>query len=267
MRYLNAPNTAFGEDRRSYKTGTNGVTSNQTVFNVSYDNGRVEAYLNGVRLYPGDDYTKSSSGIGTSITLASAIGANNVLEVVGYQGINSGNALVEDNFVVGTNSTGSGGSYGGSTTVFNVASSAGDTVSVWRNGVKLVPTTDYTVQVSANTVTIPTNQAAVAGDEITIQVVGLIVHANFYDKTYIDNTFNSLSSSKLELSNTVALDAETITYQKLLLGNTFTLGGNLTVNGNLVLGKIIADSTGQTLSGSGYTITGTGQITMNATLV
>ena len=58
MRYINAPNTAYGEDRRSYKTGTDGVTSSQTVFNVSYDNGRVEAYLNGVRLYPGDDFTK-----------------------------------------------------------------------------------------------------------------------------------------------------------------------------------------------------------------
>ena len=177
MRYLNAPNTAFGEDRRSYKTGTNGVTSNQTVFNVSYDNGMVEAYLNGVRLYPGDDYTKSSSGIGTSITLASAIGANNVLEVVGYQGINSGNALVEDNFVVGTSSTGSGGSYGGSTTVFNVASSAGDTVSVWRNGVKLVPTTDYTVQASASTVTLASPGASSA-DEITVQVVGGVIHNN-----------------------------------------------------------------------------------------
>lgn len=176
MKYLNARNTAYGEDRRSYKTGTNGVTSNQTVFNVSYDNGRVEAYLNGVRLYPGDDFTKSSSGIGTNITLASAIGANNVLEVVGYQGINSGNALVEDNFVVGTASTGSGGSYTNSTTVFPVASSAGDTVSVWRNGVKLVPTTDYTVQASASTVTLVS--AASSADEITVQVVGGVIHNN-----------------------------------------------------------------------------------------
>ena len=176
MKYLNARNTAFGEDRRSYKTGTNGVTSNQTVFNVSYDNGRVEAYLNGVRLYPGDDFTKASSGIGTSITLASAIGANNVLEVVGYQGINSGNALVEDNFVVGTASTGSGGSYTNSTTVFPVASSAGDTVSVWRNGVKLVPTTDYTVSVSAQTVTL--GSAASSADEVTVQVVGGVIHNN-----------------------------------------------------------------------------------------
>ena len=176
MRYVNARNTAFGEDRRSYKETDSGVSSTQRVFNVSYDNGRVEAYLNGVRLFPDEDYTKTSSGIGTSITLASDLGSNNVLEVVGYQGINSGNALVEDNFIVGSNSTGSGGSYGGSTTEFNVASSAGDTVSVWRNGIKLVPTTDYTVSVSAQTVTL--GSAASSADEITVQVVGGVIHNN-----------------------------------------------------------------------------------------
>lgn len=176
MRYLGAGNPAFGEDRRTYKVGVNGVTSSQTAFNVSYDGGRVEAYLNGVRLFPDDDYTKTSSGIGTLITLATAIGANNVLEVVGYQGINSGNALVEDNFIVGTNSTGSGGSYGGSTTEFSVASSAGDTVSVWRNGIKLVPTTDFTVQPATSKVTL--GSGATANDEITVQVVGGVIHNN-----------------------------------------------------------------------------------------
>mgnify|MGYP003137606768 CR=1 FL=1 len=84
-------------------------------------------------------------------------------------------------------------------------------------------------------------------------------------KDYVDN--NTGAANEIELSNAVTLSAETITYQKMYLGNTFTVGGNLTVNGDLVLGKIIANSTGQTLSGSGYTITGTGQITMNATLV
>ena len=176
MRYVNARNTAFGEDRRSYKETDSGVSSTQRVFNVSYDNGRVEAYLNGVRLFPDEDYTKTSSGIGTSITLASDLGSNNVLEVVGYQGINSGNALVEDNFIVGSNSTGSGGSYGGSTTEFNVASSAGDTVSVWRNGIKLVPTTDYTVQPATSKVTLLS--AASSADEITVQVVGGVIHNN-----------------------------------------------------------------------------------------
>jgi len=183
MRYVNARNTAYGEDRRTYKETDSGVSSTQRVFNVSYDNGRVEAYLNGVRLFPDEDYTKTSSGIGASITLASDLGSNNVLEVVGYQGINSGNALVEDNFIVGTDSTGSGGAYDGTSgtnsawdDTFPVASSQGDTVSVWRNGIKLVPTTDYTVNPSTSTVYLVS--PAVTGDEITVQVVGGVIHNN-----------------------------------------------------------------------------------------
>ena len=189
MRYVNARNTAYGEDRRTYKESDSGVSSTQRVFNVSYDNGRVEAYLNGVRLFPVDDYTKASSGIGTSITLASDLGSNNVLEIVGYQGINSGNALVEDNFVVGTGSTGSGGSYTNSTTVFPVASSVGDTVSVWRNGIKLVPTTDYTVQPATNKVTLASPGASSA-DEITVQVVGGVIHNNGLTVNSGSNSFS-----------------------------------------------------------------------------
>ena len=130
MRYLNATRTSFGEDRRVYKAGVGGVTNTQEIFDVSYDNGRVDVFLNGVRLVPDDDYTRTTSGIGTSIDLVSDIGANNVLEVVGYQGINSGNAVTEDRFIVGTNSTGSGGSYGGSTTVFPVSNNSGSLVSL-----------------------------------------------------------------------------------------------------------------------------------------
>ena len=158
MRYLNATRTSFGEDRRVYKAGVSGVTNTQEIFNVSYDNGRVDVFLNGVRLLPDDDYTRTTSGIGTNIDLVSAIGANNVLEVVGYQGINSGNAVTEDRFIVGTNSTGSGGAYGGSTTVFPVSNNSGSLVSLWRNGIKLVPTTDFVVSSSASTVTLQSAQ-------------------------------------------------------------------------------------------------------------
>ena len=83
-------------------------------------------------------------------------------------------------------------------------------------------------------------------------------------KDYVDN--NTGAANEIELSNAVTLSAQTTTYQKMYLGNTFTVGGNLTVNGNLVLGKIIADSTAQTLSGAGYSITGTGTLTIGATL-
>jgi hypothetical protein len=77
---------------------------------------------------------------------------------------------------VGTNSSGSGGSYTGSTTVFPVSSNSGDLVSVWRNGIKLVLTTDFTVNASASTVTL--GSAASSADEITVQVVGILNHAN-----------------------------------------------------------------------------------------
>tara|TARA_B100002019_G_scaffold131268_1_gene112781 strand:- start:7525 stop:8403 length:879 start_codon:yes stop_codon:yes gene_type:complete len=176
MRYLGAPNPAFGEDRRKYVAGSGGVATSQTVFNVSYDSGRVDVFLNGVRQFPDSDYTRTTSGVGVSITLASAIGANNVLELIGYQGINAGNNVAEDRFVVGTNSTGSGGSYTGSTTVFPVSSNSGDLVSVWRNGIKLVHTTDFTVNASASTVTL--GSASSSADEITVQVVGILNHAN-----------------------------------------------------------------------------------------
>ena len=83
-------------------------------------------------------------------------------------------------------------------------------------------------------------------------------------KDYVDNTPGT--TGEIELTDAVTLSAQTITYQKIYLGNTFTVGGNLTVNGDLVLGKIIADSTGQTLSGAGYSITGTGTLTIGATL-
>ena len=176
MRYLGAPNPAFGEDRRKYAETDTGVSATDTVFNVSYDSGRVDVFLNGVRLYPDTDYTRTTSGIGTSITLASQLGTGNLLELIGYQGINAGNNVAEDRFVVGTNSTGSGGSYTGSTTVFPVSSNSGDLVSVWRNGIKLVHTTDFTVNASASTVTL--GSASSSADEITVQVVGILNHVN-----------------------------------------------------------------------------------------
>ena len=181
MRYLNARVPAVGEDRKVYSTVDSSASAGQTIFNVSYDQGRVAVFLNGIRLVPVQDYTYTLSGIGSNITLASGIVANDYLELIGLQGINAGNAVTEDNFVVGTASTGSGGSYTNSTTVFPVSSSAGDLVSVWRNGIKLVPTTDFTVNATASTVTL--QSASNTADEITVHVVGILQHSNFVQTT------------------------------------------------------------------------------------
>ena len=288
MRYLGAPNPAFGEDRREYVAGSGGVTTSQTVFNVSYDSGRVDVYLNGVKQFPDSDYTRTTSGVGVNITLASAIGANNVLELIGYQGINAGNNVAEDRFVVGTNSSGSGGSYSGSTTVFPVSSNSGDLVSVWRNGIKLVLTTDFTVDASASTVTL--GSAASSADEITVQVVGILNHANVvpnqntHSGKYLTTDGTSASWAAID-----ALPSQTSNSGKYLTTNG-SAASWATLNLNSVSGAFTATDetivklqdglsmTQTTLSGthevpSGYQtvmagpITVSGTLTVNGTLV
>ena len=244
MRYVGAPSTSFGEDRRKYVVGSGGVSVGQTVFNVSYDEGKVDAYLNGVRLFPDTDFTKTASGVGSNITLTSGVASGDVLELQGLQGVHGGNGLVEDRFVVGTGSTGSGGSYTNSTTVFPSASNAGDTVSVWRNGVKLVHTTDYTVQPSASTVTL--GSAATTDDEICIQVVGIVASANFITTASLldEDNFSSNSATKPASQQSIKAYVDTADALKANVANTnmtgtatgvnLTLSGNLTVNGSTV---------------------------------
>ena len=80
------------------------------------------------------------------------------------------------------------------------------------------------------------------------------------------NDLASGTSSKIEDSATATSLSGTISVAKAFLGDSFTISENLTVNDHLVLGKVISDSTGQTLSGAGYSITGTGTLTIGATL-
>ena len=183
MRYVGGQ-VNLGEDRKLFQAGSGGVTNTQRAFNVAYENGQVEAYLNGVRLFPGEDYSYTVSGLGSIITLVSDIGANNVLEVVGFQGRHAGNAVTEYRYVVGVNS----GSYtNASTTEFPATVSAGSLVSVFRNVIKLVHTTDFVIDSGSSKVTL--QSAATSNDEITIQVTGPLAHADFVTKE--NGSFNS----------------------------------------------------------------------------
>ena len=58
----------------------------------------------------------------------------------------------------------------------------------------------------------------------------------------------------------------TITNQQLHFGSAFTLTDDLTVNDNLTLGNVRDDGTGQSITGDGKTITGTGTLTMGGSL-
>tara|TARA_R100000353_G_C6509168_1_gene196187 strand:- start:298 stop:2346 length:2049 start_codon:yes stop_codon:yes gene_type:complete len=246
MRYVGASPTSFGEDRKKYVVGSGGVNAGDTTFNVSYDEGKVDAYLNGIRLFPDTDFTRTASGVGSNIQLSSGVSAGDVLELFGLQGVHGGNGLVEDRFVVGTNSTGSGGSYSGSTTVFPTASNVGDTVSLWKNGVKLVLTTDYTVQPNASTVTLESGSAATTDDEICIQVVGIVTSANFIPTTDLldEDNFATNSATKPASQQSIKAYVDAADALKANVANTnmtgdatgvnLTLSGNLTVNGSTV---------------------------------
>lgn len=95
MRYLNAKNIAYGEDRRVYSTVDSTATTNQTVFAVNYEDGKVSVYKNGERLVPEVNFTYTLSGVGTQITLLSGIAENDYLEVEGSLGLNTSRANID----------------------------------------------------------------------------------------------------------------------------------------------------------------------------
>ena len=58
----------------------------------------------------------------------------------------------------------------------------------------------------------------------------------------------------------------TITNEQLHFGTAFTLTDDLTVNGDVTLGKVRDDSTGQSITGDGKTLTGTGTLRMGSSM-
>ena len=66
-----------------------GVTTDFT-FTSGYTIGYIDAYLNGIRLLEGSDYT---AGDGNSVGLTTAAVANDVLELVAYKAFNLANPI------------------------------------------------------------------------------------------------------------------------------------------------------------------------------
>ena len=57
------------------------ATSNQTTFNITYDVGFVDVYLNGIKLLVGTDVTATS---GTNVVLAAGAAAGDIVDLVAY---------------------------------------------------------------------------------------------------------------------------------------------------------------------------------------
>ena len=75
--WTNAGSSVNGTSNRVTYTATAG----QTVFAATYDSGYLDAFLNGVKLLSGTDFTATN---GTSITLASGASVNDVVDIVAY---------------------------------------------------------------------------------------------------------------------------------------------------------------------------------------
>ena len=96
----NTVNVSISGGSSTEKTVIRSVaTNNQTIFNVTYDVGYVDVYLNGVRL----DTTEFTATNGTTIVLAEGASENDILEFVAFTGISLGGTVVVDDTT--TNST------------------------------------------------------------------------------------------------------------------------------------------------------------------
>jgi hypothetical protein len=129
------------------------ATAGQTDFTVSYTAGRIEVFLNGVRLRDTTDYTATNE---SSVVLTSAAAAGDELSVVEY--------------LVNTSSTGITGktttsftATAGQTT-FTVAYVVG-AIDVFRNGIRLVDGDDYAATDGISVVLV---SAASDGDSVVV---------------------------------------------------------------------------------------------------
>jgi len=162
-----------GIDRRIYT----GLTSTNPTLNVSYNAGRVDVYLNGVKLVGNHpemggsthDYTYTGTGQGSNIVLATGVAlvAADVVECIGYVS-NSSNTVTTYN-----PTPASGGGWNVFSGINNVAS---DLVNVYLNGV-LLDDSDYTLDASANTLTIG-GATLTASDVVMVQVIGALDNAD-----------------------------------------------------------------------------------------
>tara|TARA_B100000131_G_scaffold93811_1_gene90687 strand:- start:2586 stop:3326 length:741 start_codon:yes stop_codon:yes gene_type:complete len=209
-----------GIDRRIYT----GLTSTDPVLNVSYNGGRVDVYLNGIKLV-GDhsempsgtrDYTFTQTGSGSSIQLRTGVAlvSADVVECIGHVGLGS-NTITTYNYTATSNQT--------AFTANNVSS---DLVNVFLNGV-LLDSSDYNLNTS-NTVTLASG--ASTSDIVHIQVIGALDNSNFVpvgggtftgDVSFGDNNITNVGSIALDsisadaTSITISSDMETATNKKI----------------------------------------------------
>ena len=208
-----------GIDRRIYT----GLTSTNPQLNVSYNGGRVDVYLNGVKLmgnHSGQsnyDYTYQNTGQGSAITLSTGVAlvATDTIECIGYVS-NSSNTVTTYTPSVSA----------GNNTFTSISHTSSDLLNVFLNGV-LLDSSDYTADASADTVAIT---SLASGDVVHIQVIGALDNSNFVpasggtftgNVSFGDNNITNVGSIALDsisadaTSITLNSDMETATNKKI----------------------------------------------------
>ena len=233
-----------GIDRRIYT----GLTSTDPVLNVSYNGGRVDVYLNGIKLV-GDhsempsgtrDYTFTQTGQGSSIQLRTGVAlvSADVIECIGHVSGSGKTVSTYTPSVSAGNNT-----FNSSTTGMNGFTLQGsDLLNVYLNGV-LLDSSDYTSDASADSVTIT---SLASGDVVHIQVIGALDYANFVPAG--GGTF----SGNVAVNGDLTVDTDTLKVDST--GNKVGIGTNA-ADKLQVKGAISSEATNSTNRWMVYTHT------------
>ena len=135
-----------------------GVDNNNKT--LTYNAGEIQVYLNGILLIDSDDYVASN---GTSIVLTSATDSGDMVSISKFVPGSGGMAFRSENFVYTTGSptTNITGQDDNSLTLSYIQ----DQIQVFRNGIMLIDSADYT---ATNGTHIVLNQATNAADTVAI---------------------------------------------------------------------------------------------------
>ena len=127
---------------------------------LSYNSGEVQVYLNGLLLVDSDDYVAAN---GTSVVLTSATDSGDVVNISKFVQGDGGMAFRSTNFVYTTGSptTTIAGSDDNNLTLSYI----NDQIQVFRNGILLIDSADYT---ATNGTSVILNQATNAADTVAI---------------------------------------------------------------------------------------------------
>ena len=139
---------------------------------------------------------------------------------------------------------------------FTLPATDGTAGQVWQ--------TDGSGQLSVGAYTIPAD--AVGTSQISALAVDTAeIAANAVDSSEI--AADAVTGAKIAyLGDGSGNLSGTIANQQLHFGTAFTLTDDLTINGDVTLAKVRDDGLGQSITGSGRTLTGTGTITMGVYL-